>query len=342
MFFATETVETVETVLKSGWFLEHAWLIPLMPVIAFALIIAYGKKMPMKGSEFGIASLLASLAVSVGAAYQWIQRVDGAAPEAFVAPVIKTWTWWESAGFSFGIGQHIDGLSLTLLVVVTLISTLVEIYSVEYLRGDIRYTHFFGALTLFSAGMLNMVLAENMIQLILGWEIMGMCSFLLIGHWWEDGANSRAALKAFSQLVLATSACSLVRRCCSLHLTRGRKNSRHFWLHNSWFIGMGALRGSGPCCNHGRSRCFVHCLHRQERSVPITHLVTRRNGWSNPCELSFALFHHGGCGRVSCRTFVSGVFHWHGHFRYQPQPDRVDWRNHNRYCSSTCVCAGRY
>ena len=194
MFFAAETVETV---LKSGWFLEHAWLIPLMPVIAFVLIIAYGKKMPMKGSEFGIASLLASLAVSVGAAYQWIQRVDGAAPEAFVAPVIKTWTWWESAGFSFGIGQHIDGLSLTLLVVVTLISTLVEIYSVEYLRGDIRYTHFFGALTLFSAGMLNMVLAENMIQLILGWEIMGMCSFLLIGHWWEDGANSRAALKAF-------------------------------------------------------------------------------------------------------------------------------------------------
>ncbi|MCX6527983.1 MAG: proton-conducting transporter membrane subunit, partial [Actinobacteria bacterium] len=197
MFFATETVETVETVLKSGWFLENAWLIPLMPVIAFVLIIAYGKKMPMKGSEFGIASLLASLVVSVGAAYQWIQRVDGAAPEAFVAPVIKTWTWWESAGFSFGIGQHIDGLSLTLLVVVTLISTLVEIYSVEYLRGDIRYTHFFGALTLFSAGMLNMVLAENMIQLILGWEIMGMCSFLLIGHWWEDGANSRAALKAF-------------------------------------------------------------------------------------------------------------------------------------------------
>ncbi len=194
MFSATESAETV---LRSGWFLENAWLIPLMPVIAFVLIIGFGKKMPMKGSEFGIASLVASLVVSVGAAYQWIQRVDGAEPESFVAPVIKTWTWWESAGFSFGIGQHIDGLSLTLLVVVTLISTLVEIYSVEYLRGDIRYTHFFGALTLFSAGMLNMVLAENMIQLILGWEIMGMCSFLLIGHWWEDGANSRAALKAF-------------------------------------------------------------------------------------------------------------------------------------------------
>ncbi len=67
----------------------------------------------------------------------------------------------------------------------------------EYVRGDRRYTHFFAAITLFSAGMLVMVLAESMVQLILGWEIMGLCSFLLIGHWWEEEANARAALKAF-------------------------------------------------------------------------------------------------------------------------------------------------
>jgi NADH-quinone oxidoreductase subunit L len=98
---------------------------------------------------------------------------------------------------SFGIGQHVDGLTVAILLVVAFISTLVQIYSLEYLRGDRRYTHFCASLTLFSAGMLNMVVAENMIQLILGWEIMGLCSFLLIGHWWEEGANSRAALKAF-------------------------------------------------------------------------------------------------------------------------------------------------
>jgi NADH:ubiquinone oxidoreductase subunit 5 (subunit L)/multisubunit Na+/H+ antiporter MnhA subunit len=96
-----------------------------------------------------------------------------------------------------GLGQHIDGLSITILVVVAFISSLVQIYSTEYLHGDRRYTHFFASLTLFSAGMLNMVVAENMIQLILGWELMGLCSFMLIGHWWEEGANSRAALKAF-------------------------------------------------------------------------------------------------------------------------------------------------
>jgi NADH-quinone oxidoreductase subunit L len=183
----------------SGWFLENAWLIALIPAIGFALIIGFGKKMPMKGSEIGIASIAASLVISIGAAVQWMQRtnfVDDAG-EGYVDPVIRTWTWWQSGGVEFGLGQHIDGLAVLLLLLVAFISLLVQIFSLEYLRGDRRYTHFFAALTLFSSGMLVMVLAENMVQIILGWELMGLCSFLLIGHWWEDGANSRAALKAF-------------------------------------------------------------------------------------------------------------------------------------------------
>ena len=183
--------------LATGWFLEHAWLIPVVPAIAFALIILIGKRLPMKGSELGVLSMVASLVLSAGAAYQWIQRVNSAAEEQFVTPVIKSWSWWQSSGLDFGIGQHIDGLSIVVLFVVAFISTLVQIYSLEYLRGDRRYTHFFAALTLFSGGMLAMVLADNMILFLLGWEIMGLCSFLLIGHWWEEDANSRAALKAF-------------------------------------------------------------------------------------------------------------------------------------------------
>ena len=189
--------ETAKVVLSSGWFLENAFIIPIIPAVAFALIIFFGKRMPLKGSEFGIASMVGALIMSVGAGYQWIQRVNGAPEEAYIEPVIRTWTWWQNGGVSLGIGQHIDGLSVVILIVVAFISTLVQIYSTEYLHGDRRYTHFFASLTLFSAGMLNMVVAENMIQLILGWELMGLCSFMLIGHWWEDGANSRAALKAF-------------------------------------------------------------------------------------------------------------------------------------------------
>ena len=185
-----------------GWFLNNAWLIPLIPGIAFAVIILFGKKLPMQGSEVGVASMAASTVIAIGAGIQWIQRVNdaGAGEEhakPFVAPVVRSWTWWESGGVEFGIGEHIDGLAVMMLFLVSFISLLVQIYSLEYVRGDRRYTHFFASITLFSAGMLVMVLAENMVQLILGWEIMGLCSFLLIGHWWEDEANARAALKAF-------------------------------------------------------------------------------------------------------------------------------------------------
>ncbi len=216
--------EAAHGAAEAGWFLEHAWLIALVPAVAFAVIILFGKRLPMRGSEVGIASMVASLVLAVGTTWQWIQRVDeagghggeagsiargmagfarGVFPRAaeggepYAEPVIRQWVWWQSGGAEFGLGQHIDGLAVVMLLLVTFISTLVQIYSLEYVRGDRRYTHFFASLTLFSAGMLAMVLAENTVQLILGWEIMGLCSFMLIGHWWEEQANSRAALKAF-------------------------------------------------------------------------------------------------------------------------------------------------
>ena len=206
--------------LSSGWFLENLWLIGVVPAIGAALILFFGSRMPMKGSEIGLASMLGSLVLSIGAVYQWKERTDSAAEdgeaigllqtfgrslpragdgnsESFIDPVVTEWTWWQSGGVEFGVGSFADGLAVVLLFLVAFISFLVQVFSLEYVRGDRRYTHFFASITLFSAGMLIMVMAGNMVQLILGWEIMGLCSFLLIGHWWEEEANSRAALKAF-------------------------------------------------------------------------------------------------------------------------------------------------
>lgn len=218
MIAAAEALQT----LSSGWFLEHAWLIPIVPAIGFAIIILFGKKLPMRGSEIGLLSMIASLVLAGGTAMQWIDRVGSGAEGQFIAPVVRTWNWWQIGGVNFTIGQSIDGLAVIILVVVAFISTLVQLYSTEYLKGDRRYTHFFAALTLFSAGMLAMVIAEDTILFLLGWEIMGLCSFMLIGHWWEDGANSRAALKAFSLCALVTWVCSLAWRCCTSHRMTGQ------------------------------------------------------------------------------------------------------------------------
>src|SRR5829696_6740541 len=207
------------------WFVENAWLVPVIPAVGFAVILLFGKRFPMRGAEVGIVSMGASLVFALGTAYQWIQRVGDAehaeqglglvravgrslviplaqAGEeghhaAFVEPVIRRWTWWQSGGVNFTIGTFVDGLTVAIIVVVAFITLLIQIYSVEYMREDRRITHFFAALTLFAAGMLLMVVSESTVEFILGWEIMGLCSYMLIGHWWEELPNARAALKAF-------------------------------------------------------------------------------------------------------------------------------------------------
>ena len=122
---------------------------------------------------------------------------DGHGP-LLVKPVINTFSsWWSNSGVDFAVGTHVDGLTVTLLVVVATISLLVHIYSTEYVKGDRRYVHYYGFLSLFTAAMLFFVMAQNIIQLIVGWELVGVCSFALIGHWWEERPNTDAALKAF-------------------------------------------------------------------------------------------------------------------------------------------------
>ena len=84
-----------------------------------------------------------------------------------------------------------------MLVVVSLISLLVHVFSTDYVAGDRRYTHYFAFLSLFTASMLFFVISSSTLQMIVGWELVGLCSFALIGHWWEEKPNSDAALKAF-------------------------------------------------------------------------------------------------------------------------------------------------
>ena len=111
--------------------------------------------------------------------------------------VVTDVRWFESGTNVFRLGTLIDGQSVMLLFVVTFISSLVHIYSTDYVNGDRRYTHYFAFLSLFTAAMLFMVLSSSTLQLIVGWELVGVCSFALIGHWWEEKPNSDAALKAF-------------------------------------------------------------------------------------------------------------------------------------------------
>jgi NADH-quinone oxidoreductase subunit L len=177
------------------FFLENAWIIPAIPAASFFAILFVGKRLPYKGSEIGILAVGASFVLSVLAGLAWIDRVD--ASDHGAEAVTQAWTWWQSGGVEFTVGTMVDGLSVMMLFVVGLVSLLVHVYSTEYVKGDRRYTHFFAFLSLFTASMMMLVVSENTLQLIVAWELVGVCSFVLIGHWWEEQANSDAALKAF-------------------------------------------------------------------------------------------------------------------------------------------------
>ncbi len=125
------------------------------------------------------------------------EAAAGESDEHLSQPVVRCATWWESGDRTFTIGTHVDGQAVMMLVVVTLISLLVHIFSTDYVGGDRRYVHYFSFLSLFTASMLFFVLAENTLQMIVGWELVGVCSYALIGHWWEDKPNGDAAMKAF-------------------------------------------------------------------------------------------------------------------------------------------------
>ena len=183
------------SVSSAGFFIDYAWLVPLLPALSFAAILAFGKRLRSKGSELGIAAVGASFVLALGALITWIGHRDAA--HEGVAAVHRTVGWLRSGGVEYDAGILVDGLTVMMLFVVCAVSLLVHIYSTDYVAGDARYTHFFAFLSLFTAAMLFFVLSDNLLQMIVGWELVGVCSFVLIGHWWEDRANSDAALKAF-------------------------------------------------------------------------------------------------------------------------------------------------
>src|SRR2546425_11824904 len=169
-------------------FAEKAWLIPLLPALSFFVILFFGKKLPKGGAESGILTVGTSFVLAVIVAAQWLKDAK---------VVDDHLTWWSNGKVHITIGQHVDGLTVMMLAMVTFVSLMVHVYSTGYMHGDVRFTYFFAALSLFTASMLFMVLADNLLQLMIGWELVGLCSFMLIGHWFEEKNNSSAALKAF-------------------------------------------------------------------------------------------------------------------------------------------------
>lgn len=164
--------------------------IPGLPMLSAALLIVLGGRMPrtlialLGAGSIGLAALLV--------AGQVIAYLDD--------PAVRTtllWTWMTVADLNVGISFYIDGLSIVMLSVISGVGFLIHVYSIEFMWEDASFSRFFAYMNLFVGAMLVLVMADNLLLLFLGWEGVGMCSYLLVGFWYQNPANGAAARKAF-------------------------------------------------------------------------------------------------------------------------------------------------
>ena len=163
--------------------------IPGLPLLVFFVLTLFGRYLK-EGAQFvAIFGVATSLVFSCFALF-FVLRGDG--------PIDFAVNWIDlGEGGSFQMGVYIDGLAAMMLVVVCFVSLMIQLYSGAFMQGDKRFAWYYAVLNLFTASMLGLVLAPNFIELYVFWELVGLCSYLLIGHWFEKPSAAKAATKAF-------------------------------------------------------------------------------------------------------------------------------------------------
>ena len=164
-------------------------MIPVGPVAAFGIISLWAHRHRVISQTLTVLALLGSFILSLGALW-----TTARAPQV-QQPILIS--WFTIGSQSVNLGLYVDPTAVVLLAMVSFICLMVAIYSVGYLRTDRRAPRFYAYVSLFAGAMLGAVICDNLLALFVCWEIMGACSYLLIGFWWERTAAMHAALKAF-------------------------------------------------------------------------------------------------------------------------------------------------
>jgi NADH-quinone oxidoreductase subunit L len=168
------------------------WLVPALPLVGAGVNLFWGKRLGRYAGWLASATVIVAFAVSLALMTQLLGKP--AADRLFLQHLFD----WISVGrFQVGMDLRLDDLSVTMVLVVTGVGALIHVYAIGYMAGDPRYGRFFAYMNLFVFFMLMLVLGANYLVLYLGWEGVGLCSYLLIGFWSDVPANAEAAKKAF-------------------------------------------------------------------------------------------------------------------------------------------------
>jgi NADH-quinone oxidoreductase subunit L len=168
------------------------WLIPALPLLGATVNLLVGKRLGRAAGLLASALVLASFALAAAAVLALLGL-----PSSERLVIQHLFDWIHVGSFTVGADLRLDAVSATMILVVTGVGSLIHVYAVGYMHGDPRFGRFFAYLNLFVFFMLMLVLGQNYLLLYLGWEGVGLCSYLLIGFWFEKKENAEAAKKAF-------------------------------------------------------------------------------------------------------------------------------------------------
>ncbi len=169
---------------------EMIWLVPLLPLLSSVLLMLGSASFPrLLIAVLGVGSVATAALLTMSIGLDFL-----ADPQPFQ---MTLWTWMQVGNFSPGIAFYFDGLTLVMMSVITGVGFLIHLFSTEFMEQDSSYARYFAYLNMFVAAMLVLVMADNLLLLYLGWEGVGVCSYLLVGFWYQNSANGQAARKAF-------------------------------------------------------------------------------------------------------------------------------------------------
>ena len=169
---------------------EMIGLVPLIPLLSsVVLMLSYAVVPRLLVGMLGVGSVAAAAILTLLIGLEFMAN-----PQPFQ---LTLWTWMQVGNFSPGIAFYFDGLTLVMMSVITGVGFLIHLFSTEFMEQDSSYARYFAYLNMFVAAMLVLVMADNLLLLYLGWEGVGVCSYLLVGFWYQHSANGQAARKAF-------------------------------------------------------------------------------------------------------------------------------------------------
>ncbi|HLB22829.1 MAG TPA: NADH-quinone oxidoreductase subunit L [Dehalococcoidia bacterium] len=175
--------------------MDDAWVLPALPVASFAVLLLVSQYLPRKGDYIAIGAMLAAFVGTLIIAADMADVLGGG--ERFDG-VHRSWEWIDIPGYlEIRMGTFVDQITLVMLICVTFVSLMVMVYSTGYMHGDRRYGWFYAIVSLFTASMLALVLADNLLMLYFAWELVGLCSMLLIGYYNDKQSAAEASKKAF-------------------------------------------------------------------------------------------------------------------------------------------------